>query len=274
MNTIVSANFQSLSRVWLFVPVFLIFGVTIWLYTSGNMSVEGYVEAQKPLFYELNEKLSQHPAWQYNITQLGDAFIALSLLSIFLLFAPKVWEALLSASIISLLFSKGLKEIFDIPRPATVLDHESFTIIGKTLVGYSSMPSGHSITIFTALSVLAFAFTPKELSKKLLYYPTLLAMGLIFALSRVGVGAHYPLDVLIGSSLGMLSAILGVFFSRKYRIWKWLSSNKIHPYLLIIFSVSVCIIGYKYWFEPLPIFFLPILSLSLSIYILIRKLRK
>jgi len=67
----------------------------------------------------------------YEITQLGDVLIMFSIISLFIVYAPKVFEALLVASLISLIVSFILKKIFSIPRPAVMFSDEKFTIIGK-----------------------------------------------------------------------------------------------------------------------------------------------
>ncbi|MCT6716620.1 phosphatase PAP2 family protein, partial [Staphylococcus aureus] len=88
-----------------------------------------------------------------------------------------------------------------VPRPAAVFDNNSFTVIGKTLSGHNSLPSGHSITIFTILTVLLFSFMPKKLNYKIIWITTFTFAGLMIAFTRVGVGAHYPLDVIAGGIL-------------------------------------------------------------------------
>lgn len=85
----------------------------------------------------------------------------------FVLYAPKMWEALLSGSLVSLVFCSLLKNIFAVPRPAAIFDNEGFTIIGRRLSGCTSLPSGHSITVFTVLTVLMFALMPKRLWYKM-----------------------------------------------------------------------------------------------------------
>lgn len=142
MNNYVTDNYKKVSFYLLFLPIFVIITIVGFLYSQNSLNVAGYVDIQKNVFYYLNMKLSQFPLLQDNLTQIGDAFIFMSLLSIFIFYAPKMWEALLSASLVSLVFSKTFKEIFDIPRPATIFDNSSFNIIGETLVGYSSLPWG------------------------------------------------------------------------------------------------------------------------------------
>lgn len=268
----------------LYVPLAVIVTVVIFLIWKNALSAEGYVNCQKEVWRFLNAELSQVPNLQHNLTQLGDAFIALSLLSIFILYAPKIWEALLSASLLSLLFSKGLKEFFDIPRPCTIFGEEQVNVVGETLVGFSSFPSGHSITIFTTLTVLMYAFVPslhKSWWLRVAYFLSILVIGLFIALSRVAVGAHHPIDVLMGSTIGYISGILGIYLSQKYRIWSWISHKRAYPFFILLFLGCLLFLIQKMAKENLVVFYLPLTSLLISLYLItkayvkeIRQVRK
>ena len=228
--------------------------------------MDGYVQIQKNCFFFINVKLSQFPAIIYNLTQIGDALIFMSFLTLFILYAPKMWEALLSASLVSAIFSRGLKDLFHVPRPAEAFDNTSFTIIGKTLPGFSSLPSGHSITVFTILTVLLFAFMPKKLHYKILWVFLLLITGLTLVFTRVGVGAHHPLDVINGSVIGYICGLIGIFISRKYKIWDWINNKKYYPFFIVLFLVCCALLITKISKENLIIFYLALISLILSLY--------
>jgi undecaprenyl-diphosphatase len=62
-----------------------------------------------------------------------------------------------------------------------------------------SFPSGHAATSFAAATTLTFAFPRLA--------PALFVLAAAVAFSRVYVGVHYPLDVLVGAVLGVLVAI-------------------------------------------------------------------
>lgn len=266
MNTTVIHNFAKLRFSLFFLPLFLLIAIVVFLYSLDSLNVEGYVQVQKKCFLLINHHLGQYPTIEQNLTQIGDASIILSFLIIFIIYAPKMWEALISASLVSLVFSKVLKNIFDIPRPAVVFDNDSFIIIGKTAVGFSSLPSGHSITIFTTLTVLLFTFMPKILKYKIFWIISIVSVGLFIAFSRVAVGAHHPLDVIIGSIIGYISGITGIFISRKYKIWSWVNVKKYYPiFMILILASSISIIS-KIAFENLIIFYLAIIALLISLY--------
>ncbi|GIM51169.1 hypothetical protein CAPN004_01990 [Capnocytophaga cynodegmi] len=271
MNDYITDNYKKVSFYLLLLPIFIISTIVGFLYSQNALNVMGYVNIQKNVFYFLNAKLSQFPILEDNLTQIGDAFIGMSLLSILIIYTPKMWEALLSASLISLVFSKTFKEIFDIPRPATIFDNDSFNIIGETLVGYSSLPSGHSITTFTLLTVCMFAFAPKKTTYRYLWFVCLVLLGLLIAFTRVGVGAHHPFDVIIGSTFGFTSGLLGIFITRKYRIWTWMANRKFYPIFILIFLGCLIVIITKIIDKNLFVFYLTLLSLIVSLFIITKS---
>ncbi|MDO4228386.1 MAG: phosphatase PAP2 family protein [Capnocytophaga sp.] len=268
MNQTIAANFARVKPYFLIFPLLVMVGVFCFLYTQDALQPEKYALIQKDCFFYLNAKLSQLPDLQYNLTQFGDAFVVLCLLSVLLVYFPKIWENLLSASLLSLLFSRSLKEYFDIPRPATIYPTDTFSIIGKEAVGFSSFPSGHSITVFTTLGVLLIAFLPKSLIKRCLYVIFLIVLGLILAFTRVAVGAHHPLDVISGSAIGCISAFLGILINQKYNIWQWISNKKYYPIFIVLFLGCAIIMIYKVLEENVFVYYLSLLSLVVSLFLI------
>ena len=266
MNTTVINNYSKLKLSLFILPLVLLIAIVIFLYSQNSLNAYQYTQIQKNCFFFLNHHLGQFPNLEYNLTQIGDASIFLSFLIIFLVYAPKIWEALISASLVSLVFSNGLKNLFDVPRPAVVYDNDLFIIVGKTAVGYSSLPSGHSITIFTTLTVLLYAFMPKDFKFKFLWTFFIIALGLFIASSRVGVGAHHPLDVVIGSIIGYISGLIGIFISRKYKIFSWVGNKKYFPiFMVLILAICVSLIN-KIITENVFVFYMALVILCVSLY--------
>jgi membrane-associated phospholipid phosphatase len=266
INSNVIDNYSKLKLSLFFLPLLILLSIVLFLYSFDALSINGYVEIQKDYFLFLNSKLSQFPNIIYNLTQIGDALIFLSLISIFLVYAPKLWESVLSASLVSALFSRILKDIFSIPRPAQAFDNNIFVIIGRRLPGFSSLPSGHSITVFTILTVLLFAFMPKKWLGKIIWCFLIIVLGYVIAFTRVGVGAHHPLDVISGSIIGYISALMGIFISRKYKIWAWINNRKSYPFFILLFSICSFVLIHKIYKENLFIFYLALISLIVSLY--------
>lgn len=266
INTSVITNYSKLKPSLFLLPLFLLIGIVLFLYSQDSLEALKYVYIQKDYFFFINHHLGQYPTIEYNLTQLGDASILLSLLTIFIVYAPKMWEALLSASIVSALFSRIFKSIFYVPRPAQVFDENSFIIIGKKAVGFSSLPSGHSITVFTTLTVLLFAFMPKKQLFKALWIFSTISIGLLIAFSRVGVGAHHPLDVTIGSIIGYISGLIGIFISQKYKIWNWINDKKYYPIFMVLMLVCGVSLISKIINENIIVFYFALLCLLVSFY--------
>ena len=266
MNTIVIQNFLKLKKYLFFLPLFLLVIIALFLYYKSALNAYNYTQIQKDTFFTINQFLGQFPKIEYNLTQLGDASIVFSFLAIFIIYAPKLCDALFSASIVSLVLANGFKNIFDVPRPAVVYDNLSFIIIGEKAVGYSSLPSGHSITIFTTLTILMFAFMPKKLGYKYLWFLSIIIIGLIMASSRVGVGAHHPLDVIIGSIIGYMSALIGIFISQKFEIWSWIKNKKYYPILILLMLICAITIVIKINNQNLFVFYFALFCFLVSIY--------
>jgi len=259
-------NYSGLRLSLFLLPIFLLTSLVIFLYSQDALSTDGYIQIQKDSFFFLNGKLGQYPSLEYNLTQLGNALIFSSFLGIFLVYAPKIWEALVSGSLVSFILSCLLKETFGVPRPAAVFDNSRFIIVGKTLSGHNSLPSGHCITIFTVLTVLLFGLMPQERKFKILWFFLVIMVGLFLAFTRVGVGAHYPLDVLTGCIVGYISGLAGIFISREYRIWNWFGDRKYYPFFMLLFLIFGGVIIHKIVNENLIIFYLSLIGLAVSLY--------
>ena len=262
-------NFTTTS-LWLFIPpILLLLSITFVFIQEDAFTIDGYVNIQKDLFFFLNSKLSGFANLQFNLTQLGDALILFPLVTVFIVYAPKLWGALLTSAIISCILSCLLKLLFAVPRPATMFDNDSFVIIGKTLSGPTALPSGHSITIFTIITLLLIGFMPKDFKYKMLWTPFVLILGVIIAFSRVGVGAHYPLDVIIGIAIGYISALIGIILNNRVGWWNWIQHKKYYPIFMLFLTIWMFVIIKKIFDYNLLIFYISLFSLITTILLMI-----
>lgn len=71
--------------------------------------------------------------------------------------------------------------------------------------------SGHAATSF-AITTLVFLF----LKRKTPWITLLFTWPILFSLSRIFVGVHYPIDIIVGSMVGMLSALLFYRFYNRF----------------------------------------------------------
>lgn len=143
LEVFVNNNLTNIKLRLLFLPILLLSGIVFIILWKYAFSAEVYIEFQKELFFDLNRKLSKFPILQINLTHLGDVFILFPLLTIFIVYALKLWGALLTSSLITCITSFLLKELFFVSRPSVMRDNDSFVILVGKLSGFSSLPSGH-----------------------------------------------------------------------------------------------------------------------------------
>jgi len=105
------------------------------------------------------------------------------------------------AVFLATVFSQGLKELVNAFRPASVLPIESLHILGQTLRNYS-FPSGHTVAAFSGACIL-LPIIPAPWRWGVLT----LAAGI--GISRIGMGAHWPVDVVAGAFLGIVTGMMG-----------------------------------------------------------------
>ncbi len=266
MNNKVIQNFSKVKPIAFLIPIGILLLLWVYLYLNDGLSQEGYIRVQKEWFLKLNAWLSQFSDFQNNTTQMGDALVFLSILSVFVILTPRVWEALISGSLVSLVLSAVLKKIFSVPRPAAAIGEEHCVIIGKILKGHNSLPSGHSITAFTIIMVLLYAFMPSQRWLRWLWCVGMLVLGVVFVSSRVGVGAHYPLDTLVGACIGFISALSGIYICMKSRFLRWIEQKKFYPIFIIAFSGGLLALMNKITQEHLLIYYIAGVGLLVALY--------
>lgn len=271
-NVSIEDNFQQVRLNQLFVPIILFTMIfCFFVCTMQGSFVNTYVESQKGLFLKLNDILSIYPNLAYNITYLGDALVLFPFMFIFLFIKPKLWEAILTASLFTLITSALLKLIFAVPRPAAMINMETFTIMGRPNILHTSLPSGHAMTAFMVISILLYAFMPKKISSRIIWTTLLITIGLIIGFSRVVVGAHYPLDVVVGCILGYIMAIFGIKITTKLNWLNWLKNRKFYPIIMLIFSIWGYLISLKLIKHNMVIFYLSLSALIVTFFVIIYK---
>lgn len=167
-----------------------------------------YAPANRALFLALNGFTPALPAvLLLNLTFCGNALAAMALVSPWTSARPRLLWALLLAALPATLFSRGLKLLFERPRPAAELAADLAHFVGPIYKALS-FPSGHSTTAFVAAAVFC-AFVERRAWR-------IAALGLAaaVALSRVLLGAHWPADILAGAAGGWLCGWLGVAIGR------------------------------------------------------------
>lgn len=134
-------------------------------------------------------------------TQLGDLGSMWIILSILMLLHPKTRRAgftALVALLVGLLCTNVvLKHLVSRPRPYVTLSALTPLLI---YTDPNSFPSGHTCAAFAAAGAW-FRTLPRKWMRI-----TGIVLAVLMAFSRLYVGVHYPLDVLAGAAIGLLSA--------------------------------------------------------------------
>lgn len=233
----IQASDQNCWTLWVLLCTFSVFSLgllIVWL-SGWQFDREGYTAVQRDWFITLNHLLNAWPAQAWaNLTLMGDASVLIPLLSPLILWRAQAWAAILAAAPIASIFSVTGKHLAAVPRPAALLDQDQFTVIGHVLSAKNSFPSGHSITIFTGIVAVLAILYPRQFSWR---YLLILTAGLFIAvtvgMSRVAVGAHWPLDVLGGMVCGMIAGLNGAALAQRYQKWWRLSPD----------SLARCVVG-------------------------------
>mgnify|MGYP003564806564 FL=1 len=152
-------------------------------------------------------------AWA-NITFMGDTVSALAIALLFTYRFPHLVLATLASALICTIMVHSLKAGVGTLRPPGVLPSDMLHVIGPAYKG-NSFPSGHTATAFVMAGLLTRCF------KTFQNRAAMLLLALTIAWSRVACGVHWPIDVLVGGALGLISAWMGLRLTDgiKLRVW-------------------------------------------------------
>ena len=140
----------------------------------------------------------------------GNGWAILGVTSPLLVLAPRLMLSWLCAAPFVILFARGGKFLIESPRPAMVVDNALIRIIGEPK-HFVAMPSGHTLTAFAVVCAIYFSI-PKG---RRLNYAWLWLFAAAVGISRITVGAHWPGDVVVGVSLGVLSGMAGIVVAQR-----------------------------------------------------------
>ena len=196
------------ARTWWWPLAIFVLGTPLWLQLW-----------EPSLFITINQWCAPLAAefWT-GLSLLGNGWGVLAVTSPLLVLAPRLMVAWLCAAPFAVLFARTGKFFIESPRPAAVVDNTQMRVVGELLHNVS-MPSGHTLTAFAVASGIYFALTVAQRRRH--WWLLVLAAGA--GVSRIAVGAHWPGDVAVGASLGVLSGLLG------HQLWMRLPEKQFAP---------------------------------------------
>jgi undecaprenyl-diphosphatase len=152
------------------------------------------------LFLALNGPGTDSELFQAVMDPHTRNYVIISLLAIGLaaLRGPRAMSgaalAVLAAALLSDVLVQVVYVLYERARPEEVLGAQALLPEGRHWAHIASFPSGHMV-VTTAIAVAAMSMAP-VLRRPLWVY--VVAIGL----TRVALGAHFPLDVLVGCAFG------------------------------------------------------------------------
>uniref|UniRef100_A0A7C4ETF7 Phosphatase PAP2 family protein n=1 Tax=Desulfomonile tiedjei TaxID=2358 RepID=A0A7C4ETF7_9BACT len=186
----------------------------------GGVCLTAFVYNQE-IFSVLNGKRS--PVWDsfwLAWTTMGDGYLLGVLLGCFIAYHPRIAALGLATLLLSAVLVQVLKALFPVARPVEVL--QTVHVVGPVL-RFGSFPSGHAAAGMSA-GLTLYSFAAARITKYIVG-----TAAILIGLSRVFVGAHFPVDV----AVGMLVAVLSFVFCAAFvwpiiaeRVWQRPSWNK------------------------------------------------
>lgn len=161
-------------------------------------------------------------------TYLGDGMVLypLAILGLLLIDRKRFWAnfgLVVLAAILGGAVMQTIKFYFNLPRPLTFFDEaiqrgEVMVHVMFEPLRARSFPSGHSQTAFTFAHIFSFLLTRTSFAKqqvrilKILFY----SLATLTSVSRVYVGAHFPIDILAGAAIGLFFSQLVIWIVAFY----------------------------------------------------------
>ena len=163
------------------------------------------------LFYAINGISSPFLDWLMPIiSDFGNLIVWFFICAILFLFGGEKGKKVAILAILALILSSiavgVLKYVVAEPRPFVTLENVKL-LTDDALGYYTSFPSGHTSGSFAFAVVVGLKYKIKTLRNLRLIYP-LLIFAMLVGFSRIYIGVHYPLDVLVGAIIGIICAII------------------------------------------------------------------
>jgi membrane-associated phospholipid phosphatase len=174
-------------------------GAQVWVFAAGFTVVMMLCVFNRQVFFLINGFDTPYLDWiMLSLTHLGNGMAAAMLVGLLGPVRRDLTVRAAVAMIVAGTVTSILKDHITSPRPPAVFG-ESVHVLGPKLMR-GSLPSGHTATVFALACSLAGSVRPW-------IFCGALALAVLVGVSRVYIGAHFPMDVALGALIGWLSAV-------------------------------------------------------------------
>ena len=175
------------------------------------------------------------------VSDFGNGITLGAVILCYLVKRPELICRVLLAALLSLIVVPLLKQYFDAPRPAALLEY--LHVIGEARHKHS-FPSGHSATAFLFAGLIYLS------SQQAIIRMSLLFMAALVGVSRILVGAHWPADVVMGAIVGLSCAYTASYICPLIRLT---FRKRLMAYLLFILALISSELNTGYDFSDIDI---------------------
>ncbi|MDX8412523.1 MAG: phosphatase PAP2 family protein [Mariprofundales bacterium] len=200
------------------------------------------------------------------ISGLGDGLIAVVLIMVVALYHTRLGCTALLAFLLSGTIAQLLKRLFDMPRPPALLDHVH--LLGAPLQSHS-FPSGHATTdgMMAAAAILLGSANgqPRWIGM------VIALLFLLAAIGRIYGGVHFPQDVWVGLTIGIVTMAGCWRWSARWPITAWQRQQWWLPIVGLLLAGLACVLGLGYRVQPLTAQPLALLIPLLALFLLAKR---
>ena len=176
------------------------------------------------------------------ITGLGDGLIVALCCAMLCMYRLRLGVAATAAFILSGLLAQMIKRTWDMPRPPAVLEHVH--VLGAALQSHS-FPSGHSASDGVMICLAFLIWLRRDWRAY-----AVAGLFLLAAYGRIYVGVHFPLDVMVGLMLGIVSMWLCHRWSLGWSVTRWQGSSWWWRIVGLIVVIESAVLGLGYRVQP------------------------
>ncbi len=176
------------------------------------------------------------------VSGLGDGLVIALCCAVLMLYRFRLGMAATVAFLLSGVIAQLLKRAFDMPRPPAVL--ENVHVLGSALHSHS-FPSGHA-TSDGVMVLLAFLIWRCADWRAHL----MAGLFLLAAYGRIYGGVHFPLDVVVGLVVGIVTMWFCHRWSQSWPVDVWKTTDWWWRIIGMIVVIEAGVLGLGYRMQP------------------------